>query len=38
VSLANNLGFKAAELRTIEAMILDKAECCKEAWHEFFDA
>lgn len=38
VSLAGNLGFKAVELRTIEAMILARAEHCKEAWHEFFDA
>ena len=30
--------FEATAADSTEVMILDKAERCKEAWHEFFDA
>jgi hypothetical protein len=30
--------FEATAADSTEAMILKKAEHCKEAWHEFFDA
>jgi hypothetical protein len=38
ITLAHNLGFKASELRQIEAMVREHAFQCKEAWHGFFDA
>ena len=38
VSLAQNLGFKASELREIEVLVRKHALECKEAWDEFFNA
>jgi hypothetical protein len=38
VALAQNLGFRASELRQIEAILRERAQECKEAWDEFFDA
>lgn len=37
VRLADNVGFNAKELRTIEVIVADKAARCKEAWNEFFN-
>lgn len=36
VSLAENIGFSASELKEIKRIAAENAELIKEAWNEFF--
>jgi Domain of unknown function (DUF4160) len=38
VRLAHSRGFAAAELRTLERLIMEREAALLEAWHEYFDA
>jgi len=38
VRLERNVGFRAAELRRIERMVVDNQSRLLEAWHDYFES